>query len=192
LYYQNETKTFNNKKQKIMATTKWSIDPTHSEIGFKVKHMMFTNVSGTFGTYDAVITTENDNFENANIEFSADISSINTNNADRDNHLKSADFFDAENHPKLTFKATSFTKKGDDYELIGDLSLRGVTKTVKLDAEFSGLMKDPWGNTKAGLNLSGKINRKDWGLNWNSALEAGGVLVGEEVRLNIELQLIKL
>lgn len=180
------------KKQKIMATTKWSIDPTHSEIGFKVKHMMFTNVSGTFGTYDAVITTEDDNFENANIEFSADISSINTNNADRDNHLKSADFFDAENHPKLTFKATLFTKKGDDYELIGDLSLRGVTKSVKLDAEFSGLMKDPWGNTKAGLNISGKINRKDWGLNWNSALEAGGVLVGEEVRLNIELQLIKL
>jgi len=175
-----------------MSTTKWAIDPTHSEIGFKVKHMMFTNVSGSFKTYDATITTEDDTFENANIEFSADINSINTNNADRDNHLKSGDFFDADNHPKLTFKATSFTKKGDDYELTGDLSLRGATKSVKLDAEFSGLMKDPWGNTKAGLNLFGKINRKDWGLNWNSALEAGGVLVGEEVKLNIELQLIKL
>ncbi|MES2238727.1 MAG: YceI family protein [Bacteroidota bacterium] len=174
-----------------MATTKWTIDPTHSEIGFKVKHMMFTNVSGKFESYDTNITTEDDNFEKANIEFSADIDSINTNNTDRDNHLKSGDFFDSESYPKLTFKATSLTKNGDDYELAGDLSLRGVTKAVKLPAEFSGLMKDPWGNTKAGLNISGKINRKDWGLNWNSALETGGVLVGEEVRLNIELQLIK-
>lgn len=174
-----------------MATTKWTIDSTHSEIGFKVKHMMFTNVSGKFDSYEATITTDEDNFENASIEFSAGINSINTNNTDRDNHLKSGDFFDVENHPKLTFKATSFTKDGDDYELVGDLSLRGVTKSVKLATEFSGLMKDPWGNTKAGLNISGKINRKDWGLNWNSALEAGGVLVGEEVRLNIELQLIK-
>lgn len=175
-----------------MATTKWAIDPTHSEIGFKVKHMMFTNVSGKFGTYDATIATEEDNFENANIEFSADIDSISTNNTDRDNHLKSGDFFDAESYPKLTFKASSFAKEGDDYELTGDLTLRGVTKSVKFPAEFSGLMKDPWGNTKAGLNILGKINRKDWGLNWNSALETGGVLVGEEVKLNIELQLIQL
>ena len=174
-----------------MATTKWAIDPTHTEIGFKVKHMMFTNVSGKFTTYDATITTEEDNFENATIEFSADINSINTNNADRDNHLKSGDFFDVENHPKLTFKATAFTKKGDDYELTGDLTLKGITKSVKLETEFSGLMKDPWGNTKVGLNIVGKINRKDWGLNWNSALETGGVLVSEEVKLNIELQLLK-
>ena len=175
-----------------MATTKWAIDPTHSEIGFKVKHMMFTNVSGKFGTYDATIVTDDDNFENASMEFSADINSIDTNNADRDNHLKSADFFDADNHPKLTFKASKFTKiDGHNYELIGDLSIKGVTKTVKFPVEFSGLMKDPWGNTKAGLNIEGKINRKDWGLNWNSALETGGVLVGEEVKLNIELQLAK-
>ena len=175
-----------------MATTKWAIDPTHSEIGFKVKHMMFTNVSGTFATYDATITTEDDNFENANFEFSANIDSISTNNLDRDNHLKSGDFFDADNFPKLTFKASSFTKDGDDYEITGDLSIKEVTKPVKFPVEFSGLMKDPWGNTKAGLNIYGKINRKDWGLNWNSALETGGVLVGEEVKLNIELQLIKL
>lgn len=175
-----------------MATTKWAIDPTHSEIGFKVKHMMFTNVSGSFGTYAADITTEDDDFTKSNISFSADVASINTNNTDRDNHLKSADFFDAENHPKLTFVSTSFTKVDEEnYELIGELSLHGTTKTVKLPAEFSGLMKDPWGNTKAGLNISGKINRKDWGLNWNSALETGGVLVSEEVRLNIELQLLK-
>ena len=153
---------------------------------------MFTNVSGKFGTYEATIATEDDNFENAAIEFSAAIDSINTNNIDRDNHLKSDDFFDAENHPKLTFKASSFIKDENDYELIGDLTLRGVTKSVKFPVEFSGLMKDPWGNTKAGLNISGKINRKDWGLNWNLALETGGVLVGEEVKLDIELQLIKL
>lgn len=153
---------------------------------------MFTNVSGTFATYDATITTEDDNFENANFEFSANIDSISTNNTDRDNHLKSADFFDADNFPKLTFKASSFTKDGDDYEITGDLSIKEVTKPVKFPVEFSGLMKDPWGNTKAGLNIYGKINRKDWGLNWNSALETGGVLVGEEVKLNIELQLIKL
>ena len=175
-----------------MATTNWAIDPTHSEIGFKVKHMMFTNVSGTFAAYDATITTEDDNFENANFEFSANIDSISTNNLDRDNHLKSGDFFDADNFPKLTFKASSFTKDGDDYEITGDLSIKEVTKPVKFPVEFSGLMKDPWGNTKAGLNIYGKINRKDWGLNWNSALETGGVLVGEEVKLNIELQLIKL
>ncbi|MEO4004341.1 MULTISPECIES: YceI family protein [unclassified Flavobacterium] len=175
-----------------MATTKWAIDPTHSEIGFKVKHMMFTNVSGKFENYDASITTDGDTFENASISFSADVNSVDTRNADRDNHLKSADFFDAENHPKLTFKASSFTKVDDDtYELSGDLSLRGVTKFVKLPVEFSGLMKDPWGNTKAGLNISGKISRKDWGLNWNSALETGGVLVSDDVRLNIELQLVQ-
>ena len=175
-----------------METTKWAIDPTHSEIGFKVKHMMFTNVSGKFENYDATVTTTGDNFENAVIEFSADINSIDTRNADRDNHLKSADFFDAENHPKLTFKATSFTKVNDEnYELAGNLNIRGVEKPVKLPVEFSGLMKDPWRNTKVGMNISGKINRKEWGLNWNSALETGGVLVREEVKLNIELQLAK-
>lgn len=174
-----------------MATTKWAIDPTHSEIGFKVKHMMFTNVSGKFETYEATITTEDDDFTKSAIEFSANIDSINTNNSDRDNHLKSADFFDAEKNPKLTFVSSSFAKAGDDYELTGELTLHGVTKTVKLATEFSGLMKDPWGNTKVGLNIVGKINRKDWGLNWNSALETGGVLVSEEVKLNIELQLLK-
>lgn len=175
-----------------MATTTWAIDPTHSEIGFKVKHMMFTNVSGSFGTYDATISTEEDDFSTAAIEFSANIDSINTKNADRDAHLKSADFFDAASHPKLTFVASSVTKIDEEnYEIAGDLSLHGVTKPVTLKSEFSGAMKDPWGNTKVGLNIEGKINRKDWGLNWNSALETGGVLVSEEVKLNIELQLVK-
>lgn len=174
-----------------MATTRWSIDPTHSEIGFKVKHMMFTNVSGKFTTYDAEITTEDNDFTKSNIAFSADIDSIDTNNVDRDNHLKSADFFDAATNPKLTFVATSLTKKDDDYQLNGQLTLRGITKAIQLEAEVSPAMKDPWGNTKIGLNINGKINRKDWGLNWNSALETGGVLVGEEVKLTIELQLLK-
>jgi len=175
-----------------MATTKWAIDPTHSEIGFKVKHMMFTNVSGKFDKYDGTFLTEDDSFENATIEFSADVDSINTGNTDRDNHLKSGDFFNGEKNPKLTFKSSSFTKKDDEnFELAGDLGLNGVTKFVKLPVEFGGLMKDPWGNTKAALNITGKINRKDWNLNWNSALETGGVLVSEEVRLNIELQLVK-
>ena len=174
-----------------MATTKWAIDPTHSEIGFKVKHMMFTNVSGTFAAYDATITTEDDNFENANFEFSANIDSISTNNTDRDNHLKSADFFDADNFPKLTFKASSFTKDGDDYEITGDLSIKEVTKPVKFPVEFSGLMKDPWGNTKAGFSFDGKISRKDFGLNWNTVLETGGVMVSDEVKIAGELQFVK-
>lgn len=175
-----------------MSTTKWSVDPSHSEIGFKVKHMMFTNVSGSFQKFDASIETEDDNFENAKIEFSGDVDSITTGNADRDTHLLSPDFFDASSFPKLTFSATSFKKQNEgEYELKGDLTLHGVTKPVKLDVEFGGLAKDPWGNVKAGMSLSGKINRKDWGLNWNSALEAGGVLVGEEVKLNIELQFVK-
>jgi polyisoprenoid-binding protein YceI len=175
-----------------MSVQKWSIDPTHSEIGFKVKHMMFTNVSGKFQNFNATIETQEDEFENAKIQFSGDIDSITTGNSDRDSHLLSADFFDAEQYPKITFEATSFKKTGSsEFELIGNLSLHGVTKSIKLDTEFSGLMKDPRGNTKAGFALAGKINRKDWNLNWNSALETGGVLVGEEVRLNIELQFIK-
>ena len=174
-----------------MATTKWTIDPTHSEVGFKVKHMMFTNVSGQFDTYDATITTEDFDFTTSKIEFSADIDSINTGNSDRDNHLKSADFFDAEKNPKLTFVSSSLVKKGDDYELTGELTVNGITKTVKLETEVSGLLKDPWGNTKVGLNATGKINRTDFGLTWNSALETGGVLVSEEVKLNIELQFLQ-
>ena len=175
-----------------MSTTKWAIDPTHSEIGFKVKHMMFTNVSGKFLKFDGSIQTESDSFENAKIEFTGAIDSITTGSADRDTHLLSPDFFDSAQYPEIKFKASSFTKINEgEYELVGDLTLHGVTKSVKLATEFGGLMTDPWGNTKVALSLEGKINRKDWGLNWNSALETGGVLVSEEVRLNIELQFIK-
>lgn len=175
-----------------MSITKWVIDPTHSEIGFKVKHMMFTNVSGKFSKFDAMIQIEGIDFENAKIEFTGAIDSVTTGNADRDTHLLSADFFDAAQFPEIKFNATSFTKiNQDEYELVGDLTLHGVTKSVELATNYGGLMKDPWGNTKMGLSLEGKINRKDWGLNWNSVLETGGVLVSDEVRLNIELQFLQ-
>lgn len=175
-----------------MATKKWLIDTSHSEIGFKVKHMMFTNVSGKFQNFNASIETDGDDFENATIQFEGDTNSITTRNADRDAHLLSEDFFNAEVFPKITFNSTSFKKINEGYYvLVGDLGLHGVTNPVTLETEISGILKDPWGNAKVGLTLSGKINRKDWNLNWNSALEAGGVLVGEEVKLNIDLQFIK-
>jgi len=175
-----------------MNTTKWALDPTHSEIGFKVKHMMFTNVSGQFTNFTAEAETNGDSFDNAKFSFSGDIDSVSTGNADRDGHLQSADFFDAAQFPKLTFESTSFTKKNEgEYKLEGNLTIHGVTKPVTLDAEFGGIAKDPWGNTKAGFSITGKLNRKDFGLMWNSALETGGVLVGEEVKLAIELQFVK-
>jgi polyisoprenoid-binding protein YceI len=186
-------KTYSQLNQKTMSQkTKWVIDPTHSEVGFKVKHMMFTNVSGKIIKYDATVLTNGDDFTNAQIEFSGSIDSISTGNADRDRHLLSPDFFDAGKFPELNFKATSFKKLDEgDFELTGDLTLHGVTKAVKLAVEFGGLMKDPYGQIKAALNVTGKINRKDWGLTWNASLEAGGVLVSDEVRINAEVQLVK-
>ena len=154
--------------------------------------MMFTNVSGKFSKFDATIESENNDFENSKIEFTGAIDSITTGNADRDTHLLSPDFFDAAQFPEIKYSATFFTKINEgEYELVGDLTLHGVTKSINLAAEYGGLMKDPWGNTKMAFSLEGKINRKDWGLNWNSALETGGVLVSEEVRLNIELQFLQ-
>ena len=166
---------------KTTAKTKWVLDPTHSELIFKVKHMMITNVKGEFKDFS--IEVDGEDIFKSNVNVTINTLSIDTNNEDRDNHLKSADFFDAENHKKLTFKSTSFTQEDDDeYELKGILTIKGISKEVKLDVEFGGVSKDPWGNEKAGLSISGKINRKDWGLNWNAALETGGVLVSEDVR----------
>jgi polyisoprenoid-binding protein YceI len=175
-----------------MATTKWNLDPTHSEIGFKVKHMMITNVSGSFGKFDVQTETNGDDFTTAKINFTADLNSINTANTDRDNHLKSPDFFDAEKFPELKFESTKVEKKDDEnYVVHGNLTIKGITKPVKLDAEFGGIGKDPWGNQKAGFSLTGKIKRTDWNLNWNAALETGGVLVSEDVKLHAEVQIIK-
>ncbi len=173
-----------------MATYK--IDPAHSEITFKVKHLMITNVTGSFTQFDGTMETNSDDFSGANISFEADINSITTHNEQRDGHLKSADFFDAEQFPKLTFTSTSFTKKGgDDYELTGDLTMHGVTKPVVLDVELGGVTTDPWGQSKVGFEITGKVNRKEFGLEWNATLETGGVMLGEEVKLFLNVQLIK-
>ncbi|MDX8569782.1 YceI family protein [Elizabethkingia sp. HX XZB] len=175
-----------------MAKSIWAIDPTHSEIGFKVKHMMFTNVSGKFEEIYVNLENEDDHFETSDITFSAEVNSVNTGNLDRDNHLRSADFFDVEHYPKITFKSTAVKKINEgEFQILGDLTIKNVTQSIALDAEYSGLMKDPWGNTKMGLSINGKINRKDFGLTWNASLETGGVLVGEEIKLTAEIQLIK-
>lgn len=174
-----------------MATTQWSLDPTHSELQFKVKHLMITTVTGSFNSLTASLTSDADDFENAKVTFEAELNSIDTGNTDRDNHLKSADFFDAEQFPKMTFTSSSFEKDGSDYILKGDLTVKGITKPIKLNVEFGGIATDPWGNTKAGFTISGKINRTDFGLTWNAALETGGVMVSEDVRILGELQFVK-
>ncbi len=176
-----------------MATKNWVIDPTHSEVQFKIKHLMITNVTGSFGKFQATVLTEDEDFMKAKISFTADVDSISTNNEQRDGHLKSADFFDAATYPQIKFEATKFEKVDNDgsYELYGDLTLRDVTKNVKLDVEFGGVVKDPYGNTKAGFTINGKINRKDFGLTWNAVTEAGGVVVSDEVRIIAEIQLIE-
>lgn len=174
-----------------MSQLTWTLDPTHSEVGFKVKHLMITNVSGNFSKFNAEVTSDDESFRKADIVFTADIDSISTNNEQRDGHLKSPDFFDAAQHPQLILKADGLEGEGEKRKLNGTLSLHGVTKPVSLTVEFGGVAKDPWGNTKAGFTLSGVINRKDFGLNWNAPVEAGGVLVSEEVKLHAEIQLVK-
>ena len=175
-----------------ITNTKWNLDPTHSEIGFKVKHMMITNVSGSFDKFSIAAETEGNDFSTATIHFNADLNSISTGNADRDNHLKSADFFDMEKYPQLHFASERLERKDETgFTLYGDLTIKGVTKPVVLDVEFGGIGKDPWGNEKAGFTLTGKIRRTDFNLNWNAALETGGVLVSEEVKLFGEVQLIR-
>jgi polyisoprenoid-binding protein YceI len=175
-----------------MSTTKWVLDPTHSEIQFKVKHLMITTVTGYFREFSASAESDSEDFSNAKISFEAKTASIDTNNADRDTHLKSGDFFESGKYPVLKFQSTGMNKSGDgEFKLTGDLTIKDVTKPVTLDVEFGGIMKDPYGNQKAGFSLSGKINRKDWGLNWNTTLETGGVLVSDEVRIFCEIQLVK-
>ncbi|MEX1011017.1 MAG: YceI family protein [Balneolaceae bacterium] len=172
--------------------TKWSIDPAHSEIGFKVRHLVISTVTGQFGSFDASVESEGDSFEGAKISFEADVSSISTGNEDRDNHLKSEDFFNAENHPKITFESTSFEPVSDDtYKLTGDLTIRGTTKTVELEAVHGGTVTDPYGNLKAGFDVTGQINRKEFGLSWDAVTEAGNVVVGDKVTLQLGVQFTK-
>ena len=174
-----------------MATTKWVIDPTHSEIQFKVKHLVISTVTGAFKSFEGGVETENEDFDGATVHFSADVSSIDTNQEQRDAHLKSADFFDADNHPKLSFTG-KLAKKGDDsYKLLGDLTVKNVTKPVEFAVEYGGNMTDFYGNNKSGFELSGKINRKEFGLEWSAVTEAGGVVVGDEVKLIANVQVVK-
>ncbi len=172
---------------------KWSVDKAHSEVSFKVKHLMITNVKGIFRDFEASIYTTDEDFMTAEIDFWIDAASIYTADEARDNHLRSADFFDVENHKQIHFTGNTFEKVDDDgsYTIYGDLTIKGIKHQVKLDVEFGGVMKDPWGNHKAGITVNGKINRKDWGLNWNAALEAGGVLVSDEVRISADFQLVR-
>lgn len=166
--------------------TKWTLDPTHSEITFKVRHMMISNVKGAFTSFDAELEAEDDTFKNVKVKATIKTDSVNTNNTDRDTHLKSEDFFNAASNPEIMFESDSLND-----EITGNLTINGVTKPVKLDVDFGGTNVDPWGNTKAGFSFEGKINRKDFNLNWNTALEAGGVMVSDEVKIAGELQFVK-
>lgn len=176
-----------------MATKNWALDPTHSEVQFKIKHLMITNVTGSFEIFNISAKTEGEDFTKAKINFTADVNSISTGNEQRDGHLKGGDFFDAEKFPQIKFEATKAESIDNDgsFDLYGDLTIRDVTKNVKLAVEFGGVVKDPYGNTKAGFTINGKINRKDFGLNWNAVTEAGGVVVSDEVRIIAEIQLIE-
>lgn len=176
----------------IQETTKWTLDPAHSELTFKVKHLMISNVKGEFKDFDVKMDVMDGDLSKANILVKVDTPSISTNNTGRDNHLKSEDFFDVEKYPELSFETKSARRTGDDeYQLKGLLTIKDVSREVVLDMEFGGYMKDPYGNEKAGFSVSGKINREDFGLNWNAALEAGGVMVSGEVKLNAEVQMVK-
>ena len=174
-----------------MIKTKWIVDPTHSEVHFKVKHLVISTVTGTFNVFDGQLETENDDFTGAEINFSLDVATVDTNQEQRDEHLKSAEFFDSAQYPQISFISTSFTKEGDDYELSGDLTIRDVTRRVKLDVEFGGSATDFYGNEKVGFEINGKINRKDFGLTWSGITEAGAIVVGEDIKLSINLQFAK-
>lgn len=175
------------------ARQKWVLDPGHSEIEFKVRHLMVSNVKGNFNQFEASVYTPGTDFKQAEIECSINSSSVDTGNVDRDQHLRSADFFNVEQFPKISFKSTKVENPGNDsnYMLWGDLTIAGVTRNIKLDVEFGGIQKDPWGNEKAGFSINGKINRGEFNLVWNAPLEAGGVLVSDEVRITAEVQLIR-
>lgn len=173
--------------------TKWVIDPMHSEVQFKIKHLVISTVSGSFKKFEGGATVPQDeHFGNAEIHFTIDVDSIDTGQEMRDTHLKNADFFDVEQYPTIEFKSTSFKRKeGNDYALTGNMTMHGVTKEVVLDAEYGGTEKDGYGNTKIGFEVTGKINRKEFGLTYNAVTEAGGLTLGEDVKLAANLQLAK-
>ena len=174
-----------------MAIT-WKLDPTHSEVQFKVRHLMITTVTGYFKKFDLEVETENDDFTTASrIVFTADVDSIDTNNQQRDTHLKSADFFHAEEHGQLRFEGRKYESSGSEAQLHGDLTIRGVTKPVTVQVEYGGIVVDPYGQTKAGFTVSGKISRKEFGLTWSAVTEAGQVVVSDDIKIHAEIQLVK-
>lgn len=175
-----------------MNNVKWNVDSAHSEIKFRVKHMMISNVTGEFKSYQLTVETEGDDFSKTKkIEFTADIDSLTTGNEQRDAHLKTADFFHAENHPQVKFTSSNFEISGDEGKLKGELSIAGNTHPITLDVEFGGIVKDPWGNQRAGFSVRGKVSRKEYGMQYHAALEAGGVVVGDEVRILVDVELVK-
>jgi polyisoprenoid-binding protein YceI len=175
-----------------MTKTKWILDPVHSEIQFKVKHLMISTVTGQFNKFQGTAETMDEDFSTAKARITADILSITTNNEQRDAHLRSVDFFDAGNHPELIFETDKIEKNDEeDFKVYGVLSMRGVSKKITLDAEFGGITKDPWGNTRAGFTLTGKINRKDFGVSFSMLTETGGIALGEEVRIVASAQFVK-
>ncbi len=175
-----------------METTKWVIDPTHSSLGFKIKHLMISNVSGSFKNFQAEVETSEKDFSTAQINLTAEMESITTNNEQRDAHLRNADFFEVEKFPELKFKSTKIEKTGSDtYDLYGELTLKGIAKPVNLRVEFNGAVKDPWGGERAGFVITGEINRSEWGISFNGVLETGGVVLGEEVKIHSEIELVK-
>jgi polyisoprenoid-binding protein YceI len=182
----------NTPAEKINTKTKWTMDIAHSEIAFAIRHLMIANIKGSFKLFDASIYTTAQDFTTAAIDLWIEASSISTGDPKRDEHLKSEEFLDTENHKQISFVSETVGKLDKDgkYELWGELTIKGITRNVKLDVLFGGIVKDPWGNEKAGFTVSGKLKRSDWGLNWNAILEAGGVLVGEEVVLSCEIELI--
>ncbi|MFC5532286.1 YceI family protein [Cohnella yongneupensis] len=175
-----------------MAVSNWNLDKSHSGINFSVRHMMITNVRGSFNEFSAEVSADPTDFTSANVTVTIDAASIDTKDEGRDGHLKSPDFFNVEQHPNFVFKSTGIKSKGgEDYELTGDLTIAGVTKSVVLNTEISGPAKDPWGNEKIGVIANGSINRSEFGVTWNAALETGGFLVSDTVKLHIELSFAK-
>jgi len=168
----------------------WKIDNMHSEIGFKVRHMMISNISGSFAAFDATLTSE-EGFQNPSFDFTAEVNSIQTGVADRDGHLKSGDFFNAEAFPQLTFRSTAVEKNDANWVINGEMTIKGTSHPVTLHAEFAGVAVDPYGQTKTGLSLTGKIKRSDFGLTWSAVTEAGNIVLGDEITLNAEVQFVK-
>jgi len=176
-------------KLSLMAT--WALDANHSEVTFKVKHLVISSITGKFKSFEGTVESDKEDFTDARIQFSADVNSIDTGNEQRDGHLKSPDFFDAANNPKIHFESTGITKKGSDFQVHGNLTIRGVTKPVELLADFGGIQKDFYGNTVAGFEISGKINRKEYGLHWSAVTETGGIVVGDDVKLSVNAEIVK-